>query len=209
MKKRIRRMVDGALFGIGLLFMFGVLSSDFRLKIAGLAAPFLDPLLVFPIHVVIFILAFITGAYSSLIQKYAVDMEKVKKIQQKVMAFQKEYMEAMKKNNQAKLKKLEEKKPEIQKLQGEMMGSQMRTMFYTVAVTLPIFYWLWVKIYNIHTKVSTYYGLESKFMVTVPFSGTIHVSDSLSPLPIPWWIFWYFLCSVMLSQIVKKVFKLG
>ena len=208
MKKKVKQIIDGILFGLGLLFMFGVFSSDFRLGVANAVAVVLDPLLVFPIHIVIFILAAITATYSSIIQKYAVDMKRFKEIHQKVMAFQKEYMEAMKQNNQYKLKKLEEKKPEIQKLQGEMMGSQMRSMFYTIAVTLPIFYWLWVRIYNIHSHVSSYYGLKSKFMVSVPFGGVIHVSDPVSPLPVPWWIFWYFLCSVLLSQFVKKVFRL-
>ncbi|MFW5936391.1 MAG: EMC3/TMCO1 family protein [Candidatus Hadarchaeota archaeon] len=28
-------------------------------------------------------------------------------------------------------------------------------------------------------------------------------------MPFPWWIFWYILCSIAISQVVKKVFKLG
>ncbi|AEA46972.1 DUF106 domain-containing protein [Archaeoglobus veneficus] len=209
MKGKLKQVVDSLLIGLGLLFMFGVFSADFRYSLANSVAPLLDPLLALPIHVVIFILASITATYSSIIQKYAVDMQKFKEIHEKVLAFQKEYMEAMKQNNQYKLKKLEEKRPEIQKLQGEMMGMQFRSMFYTVVVTLPIFYWLWVRIYDITPEVhyKGYYGLESKFMVTVPFSGTIHVSEPIFILP--WWIFWYFMCSVLLSQFIKKVFKLG
>jgi len=207
MKGKVKKILDKTLFALGLAFTFGVFSSEFRLQIANAVAVVLDPLLTLPIHIVIFILAAITAAYSSVIQKYTVDTEKMKEIQQIVMAFHKEYAEAVKQNNKYKLKKLEEKKPEIQKLQGEMMGSQMRTMSYTVAVTLPIFYWLWARIYDVHTAVSKFYGLKSKFIVNVPFGGEIHVSDPV--LFIPWWIFWYFLCSILLSQVIRKSFKLG
>jgi len=203
MKKKAKDVIDKILIGLGLLFMFGIFKVEFRIGVANAVAPILDPLLVLPIHVVILILAAITATYSTIIQKYAIDMERFREIHQKVLAFQKEYMEAMKQNNQYKLKKLEEKRPEIQKLQGEMMGSQMRSMFYTIVVTLPIFYWLLVRIYDIHAQVSNYYSLQSKFMVTVPFSGTIHISERI--LIVPWWIFWYFLCSFLLSQIIKKV----
>lgn len=208
MKQRAKNAIQGFVIGLGILFMLGVFIKDFRIGLAELIAPILDPLFyVLPVHLLIFVLATFTAFYSSLIQKHTMDFAKFKEIQQKIFAFQKEYMEAVKQNNQFKIKQLEAQRQEIQRLQSEMMSMQFKSMFYTVVVTIPIFMWLWVKIYDVSFNTLDLSHLQSKLMINVPFAGQIHVSDPV--LIIPWWIFWYLLCSVALSQIFKKVLRLG
>ncbi len=181
---------------LGIVFTLGVMiSKDFRDQLALLASPILDPLYqAMPIHLVIFILAAFTGLYSSLIQKYTIDYARLKEIQKKVMEFQKEYMDAMKKDNKFKLKQLEKEQPEIQKMQSEMMSMQFTPMFYTVVVTIPVFMWL-------YTKTS----LNPE--VVVPFQGLIHIGQPV--LILPWWIFWYLLCSIAWGQVIRKALKMG
>ncbi len=201
MKNAVKNVVQRFFLSLGIVFLIGiVISQDFREGLAEAISPILNPLFqVLPIHVVLFVLAIFTATYTTVIQRYAIDFQRFKEVQKKVMDFQKEYMDATKKNDQAKLKKLEPKKEEVQKLQGEMMGMQFKPMFYSGIVTIPIIMWLWMK------------TNDNVISLNVPFhASSIHVSDPIiSFLPFPWWIFWYILCSILISQVEKKVLKLG
>ncbi|MFO7968474.1 MAG: EMC3/TMCO1 family protein [Archaeoglobaceae archaeon] len=201
MKTAVKNMIQRFFLSLGVVFLIGiVISKDFRDGLAEAISPILNPLFqTFPIHAVIFILAIFTATYTTVIQRYAIDFQRFKEVQKKVMDFQKEYMDATKKNDQAKLKKLEPKREEVQKLQGEMMGMQFKPMFYSGIVTIPIIMWLWMK------------TNDNVISLNVPFHASpIHVSDPiLSFLPFPWWIFWYILASILISQVEKKVLKLG
>ena len=177
------------------MFIGVAFSEDFRKGLGDLLAPAFDPLLsVFPFHIVVMILAFFTGLYSTIIQKYTIDYERLKEIQQRVMSFQKEYMEAVKKNLKQKLKKLEEEQMEIQRLQGEMFSMQMTSMLFVIIVTLPIFMWM-------------YHAAANDYTVVAPFAGKIHISQYY--LIFPWWIWWYMFNSVIFGQIVRKALKVG
>jgi len=200
MKDTVKDFIQRFFLALGIVLMLGIfISRDFRDNLAESISPILDPVYqAVPVHAVIFILSVITGTYTTLIQRYTIDFSRFKKIQKEIMAYQKEYMDAVKKDNQAKIKQLEPKKQEVQKMQGEMMGMQFKPMLYSGIVTIPIFMWLWTK-------------TKSEQFISVPFSiEAIHIADPFVPfLPIPWWIFWYLLCSVVVSQVIKKVFRLG
>ncbi|HDD36302.1 MAG: DUF106 domain-containing protein [Archaeoglobaceae archaeon] len=193
----MKKFISRFFLALGIIFMVGIMfSQEFRRELANAISPILDPLSqAFPFHIVILILATFTAFYSSIIQRYTVDFKRMKEIQKKVMEFQKEYMEAMKQKNQYKLKQMESKKDEMQKMQSEMMSMQFKPMFYIGVVTIPIFMWLWLKVKN------------SVMEVIVPFAGKIHVADPV--LIVPWWLFWYILCSITITQIIKKVFRIG
>ncbi len=190
-----KRFISRFFMSLGIVFFIGIMiSKDFRHQLAELVAPVLDPVAQsMPIYMVIIVLAAITGVYTSLIQKFTVDTRRLKAIQKRVMNFQKEYMEATKQDNKYKLKQMEEEKAEIQQLQSEMMGMQFKPMFYSMVVTLPIFMWLLTK-------------TKENVSVVVPFSGTIHIADPI--LVVPWWLFWYFLCSIAINQVIRKALRM-
>ncbi len=204
----MKRVIQNFFMFLGILFMIGIFFPGFRIFMAELVAPILDNLLVFQIHILILILASFTALYSTLIQKYTVDFRRLKEIQSRISDFQKRYIKAIKEKNQFLLKRLEKEKVEIQKLQSELMSMNFRSMFYTVVVTIPIWIWLWYRIYDIKEGMQggLYSGVSS-FVITTPFQGLIHVSDSVL-FVIPWWLFWYILCSVTIGQIIKKLIKL-
>jgi uncharacterized membrane protein (DUF106 family) len=181
---------------LGIVFFIGIfISPEFRDELARLVSPVLDPLArALPVYQVILILAIVTATYSTLIQKFTVDTRRLKEIQKKVMEFNKEYMEAVKQENKFRLKQLEEQKNEINQLQSEMMGMQFKPMFYTMVVTLPIFMWLYAL------------AKSQNIMITVPFSGEIHIADPV--LIFPWWIFWYLLCSIAVGQVIRKLARM-
>ena len=211
-------MIVGALLMAGIIF-----SKEFRLALGLLIDPILSPLSGVKFHITIFVLSIITGLYSNIIQKYTIDHKKLREAQKILREFQKEYMEAMKQNNQFKLKQLEKKKPEIQQLQSEVMSMQFKPMLYTFLVTIPIFAWLWEKAVASYelTHGATAYGNITQelpatyikalnpelFNIVAPFMGKIHVTSIV--LIFPWWLFWYILCSITVSQVIKKVLKVG
>ncbi len=215
-----------AMVAAALLFGGIIFSKDFRLALGLAIDPLLSPLATLKFHLTVFLLSIVTGVYSNIIQKYTIDHKKLKRIQEVIRKYQKEYMEAMKQNNQFKLKQLEKKKNEMQQLQSEMMSMQFKPMSYTLLVSIPIFAWLWEKAVasyeilfgavnaggygNITQNLPEAYVKALNpdlFYVVAPFMGKIHVTTPV--LIFPWWLFWYILCSIMVSQVVKKVLKVG
>ena len=194
---------------VGIAFMVGIFFPSFRVGLAQLVDPVLHPLLSLgKIHIVIFILATFTALYSSIIQRFTVDHNFMIEAQKRISEFQKKYLKAVRENNQFLLKQLEKEKDEINRIQAELMNMNFRTMFYTVVVTIPIWVWLWYVIYDVaHLGVSSvgrYPNVVSHFVVTVPFAGNIHVSDSFI---IPWWLFWYIICSIAVGQIFRRIIQ--
>ncbi|WP_456327662.1 DUF106 domain-containing protein [Archaeoglobus sp.] len=194
---------------VGIAFMVGIFFPSFRVGLAQLVDPVLHPLLSLgKIHIVIFILATFTALYSSIIQRFTVDHNFMIEAQKRISEFQKKYLKAVRENNQFLLKQLEKEKDEINRIQAELMNMNFRTMFYTVVVTIPIWVWLWYVIYNVQNLPTVYpmwkVNVTSHFVVTVPFAGSIHVSDSFI---IPWWLFWYIICSIAVGQIFRRIIQ--
>ena len=208
MKETVKRLVDAFFITVGIFTFFGVFDKTILFGIAKAVDVVLHPLLALPLIWVIFILAVITGIYTTLIQWAMVDVEEMKRIQKEVMQFQKEYMEAMKSDNKYKLKKLEERQAEIREMQAKLMGPQLKVMPYSVAITMPIFYWLLYVIYgsNLAHGLRAAYSSVSGYVVNAPFFGLIHVSYPVITVifPIPWWFLWYFICSMPLSLLIRK-----
>ncbi len=207
-KEIVRRAVDVIFITVGVFAFFSIFDRNMLLAFVRAVDFVLHPLLALPILYGIFILAAFTAIYTTAIQRAMIDIVEMKRIQKEVMKFQKEYMEAMKSDNKYKLKKLEERRKEIQEMQAKLMGPQFKAMIYSMAVTLPIFYWLLYVIYGsgITYGLRAAYSSVSKYVVNAPFFGHIHVSHPIVsvPFPIPWWILWYFICSMSLSMLVRK-----
>ena len=191
----MKELIQKLLMVLGGIFFIGVLIPEFRIIMAKAIDPIFRYLLIFPIHIVIMILALITAIYSSLIQKYTIDFRRMKEMQEKIFEFQKQYFKAIKENNQFLIKQLEKRKDEIRLMQAELMKMNFISIFYVMIVTIPIWIWLWYIIYENNEM--------SKFTVIVPFQGYIHVSDFI--LIIPWWLFWYLLCSILVGQVIRKI----
>ncbi|MCS7122133.1 MAG: EMC3/TMCO1 family protein [Archaeoglobaceae archaeon] len=201
------------------ILLIGILiSGDFRLSLGLLVNSVLHPLLYLKFYQTIFILSIVTGVFSNLVQKFVVDYKKLKHLQEKITSYHKEYLDALKKNNKAKIEKLEKMKPEIKKMQAELMNEQMKPMGFTLVFSLPIFTWLWECAYISYEKAfggidhSTFpesFVLAIKpelFFVNVPFSGLIHIIDAFI---FPWWLWWYIICSIASGQVLKRLLKVG
>jgi uncharacterized membrane protein (DUF106 family) len=158
-------------------------------------SPLIDGLKI-PFYILIVILSALTGLYSSIIQKYTIDYEKMTETQERMKEFQKEYREAQLSQDEKKIKKMDAKKDRVMREQLEMSQNQFKPMAYILVLTVPIFFWL---LYRLNEIPST---------ITMPYTG---LQSLLSPVlwVIPAWMIWYMICSITLSQVIRKSMNIG
>lgn len=149
-----------------------------------------------PFFVLILILSAITGLYSSLIQKYTIDYEKMQRVQAKMKEFQVEFREAQLGGDEKKIKKLEAKRDRMMQDQIELSKQQFQPMAYILLVSVPIFFWL---LYRLPSVTET---------ITLPFAGTLGFGEIVLGF-VPIWILWYMLCSLAISQVIRKSLNIG
>ena len=121
-------------------------------------------------------------------------------VQKKMKEFQKEFREAQLSGDEKKLKKMEGKREKMMQDQMEMSQEQFKPMGYILIITVPIFLWL---LYVMDPQFGYTMGA-----VTFPFWGAINFADP-TPLLLPAWIVWYMICSLALSQVIRKALDIG
>jgi uncharacterized membrane protein (DUF106 family) len=161
-----------------------------------LLGPLLAEPIALPFYIVILILSALTGLYSSLLQKYTVDYERLQEAQEGMKEFQKEYRDAQLSKDEKRIKKLESKRDKMMKEQMEVSQSQFRPMAYILLVSLPIFFWLIYKMPLVEATITFPYFGEMAI-----WTGTIWI--------VPAWILWYMICSVCISQVIRKSMNIG
>ena len=149
-----------------------------------------------PFYILIVILSGFTGLYSSIIQKYTIDYEKMTESQERMKEFQTEYREAQLSQDEKKIKKMDAKKDRVMREQLEMSQQQFKPMAYILVISVPIFFWLLFRLAN---ATST---------ITFPYYGTMALNDPAIWI-IPAWILWYMICSITLSQVIRKSLNIG
>jgi uncharacterized membrane protein (DUF106 family) len=163
--------------------------------IDGIFAPLLDVFKI-PFYLLIVILSAFTGLYSSIIQKYTIDYSKMTESQERMKEFQKEYREATLSQDEKKIKKLDAKRDRVMKEQMELSQQQFKPMIYIMILTIPIFFWL---LYRLAGTTST---------ITLPYYGVHALTDAIIWV-IPAWILWYMICSITISQVIRKALNIG
>jgi len=163
--------------------------------IDGVFSPLIDSFKI-PFYILILILSAFTGLYSSIIQKYTIDYEKMTETQERMKEFQTEYREAQLSQDEKKIKKMDAKKDRVMKEQLEMSQNQFKPMAYILVLTVPIFFWLLFRLNQI------------KATITLPYVGTIGLQDAAVWI-IPAWMIWYMVCSITLSQVIRKSLNIG
>jgi uncharacterized membrane protein (DUF106 family) len=185
--------------GFMLLMMFSYSIEWLRVGVGqaidSVFAPFVTEFNI-PFYILIVILSAITGLYSSIIQKYTIDYEKMTESQERMKEFQTEYREAQLSQDEKKIKKLEAKKDRVMKEQLEMSQQQFKPMAYILVLTVPIFFWLLYRLSQIESSI------------TLPFYGTHNLHEAIIWV-IPAWILWYMICSITLSQVIRKSLNIG
>jgi uncharacterized membrane protein (DUF106 family) len=149
-----------------------------------------------PFFVLIVILSTLTGLYSSLIQKYTFDYEKMQRTQAQMKEFQREFREAQLAGDEKRIKKMQAKQSAMMQDQLEMSQAQFKPMAYILLVSVPIFFWLLYRL-----------PLTPDHLV-FPFIGSVALTAAALG-PFPAWILWYMICSLTLSQVIRKSLNIG
>lgn len=199
-KSNWKQTLDRAALTLGFGLMFGIiiLGQDFRTQVGEVVETLLGPLPeILPFHIMLFVMAAITGLYASLIQKYTMDWELMRRVQDQMKNFQKEFREAQLADNQAKLKKMEAQRSAMMEDQMKMSKQQFKPMAYISIISLPLFMWAYLFISQ-HPDPT----------LVFPFWGE-KVLTGFALGPIQYWIYWYFICSLPISQIIRKSLNIG
>ncbi|MHC1636197.1 MAG: DUF106 domain-containing protein [Candidatus Methanospirareceae archaeon] len=150
------------------------------------------------ILLIIFLLAILTGIYTSLIQKYTMNweiMEKAREFQKRLRELQKEYIEAKRENNKHRMKKIEKKRLEMirkqSEISSEVLRQQLKPMAYISIITIPLFMWMY------------WYIGRNPMEVLFPIIGRKSLTDSW--FIFPYWVIWYIICSIPIAQLIRKL----
>lgn len=185
--------------GFMMLMMFSYSVEWLRVGVGrgidGVFSPIVDGFGI-PFYILIVILSAFTGLYSSIIQKYTIDYERMTDAQERMKEFQTEYREAQLSQDEKKIKKMDAKKDRVMREQLEMSQQQFKPMAYILVITVPIFFWLLFRLDQV------------KSTITMPYVGTVGLHDAAVWI-IPAWILWYMICSITLSQIIRKSLNIG
>jgi uncharacterized membrane protein (DUF106 family) len=184
---------------VALLLLLSYSIPPVRSGVGGVINTIFGPLvdtLGIPFYILIIILSAITALYSSIIQKYTIDYDRMQEVQARMKEFQKEYREAQLSQDEKRIKKLDAKKDRMMKEQLEISQQQFKPMAYIMLLSVPIFFWLLFRL------------AEVKTLIIMPFFGAHNLSDVVLGI-IPIWILWYMVCSLTLSQIVRKSLNIG
>ncbi|BBL67534.1 DUF106 domain-containing protein [Methanoculleus chikugoensis] len=163
--------------------------------------PFIDTLGV-PFFVMILILSSITGLYSSLVQKYTIDYEKMQETQAKMKVFQKEFREAQLSGDEKRVKKLQGKQERMMQDQLDLSRQQFTPMAIILVLSVPIFFWLLLRLPEVGTPAAIASG------IVMPFFGALSLSEMAFWI-VPAWILWYMICSLTVSQVIRKSLNIG
>ncbi len=201
MNSQLTKSLDKAALAVGFVLFFGIMISAELREGLGVATGHLVGWLpeILPFHVVIFILAAVTGLYASLIQKYTMDWEFLRTQQEKMQTLQRRMKEAQLSGDQARIQAMQSEQMKMVSDQGKMMQMQFKPMLYIGIISIPLFMWAY-----------SYIALPENSGLTMvfPFWGE-HPINSTVLGPILYWFYWYFVCSLPVSQIIRKALNIG
>ncbi|HWR24843.1 MAG TPA: DUF106 domain-containing protein [Methanosarcina sp.] len=199
----LKKQMDRFLLALGFSMMIGimVLGQGFRDSVGKAVGILMNPVLALVgqgnFHLILLVMAAITAIYASLIQKYTMDWDLMRNTQERMKTFQKEFREAQLSQNTYMLKKLEDQRKEMMEDQMKMSKQQFKPMAYISIISIPLFMW-------------AYYYISGHGAATMvfPFWGE-QMLTSTALGPIQHWLYWYFISSLGVSQLIRKALNIG
>ena len=199
MNAKLTESLDKAALAVGFVLFFGIMvSSELRDSLGVLTGHLIGWLPdILPFHVVLFILAAVTGLYASLIQKYTMDWDFLRAQQEKMKKLQRNMKEAQLSGDQSRIQAAQTEQMKMVSDQGKMMQMQFKPMLYIGIISIPLFMWAYL-----------YIGGHPNLTMIFPFWGE-HAINTTVLGPILYWFYWYFVCSLPVSQIIRKALDIG
>ena len=189
-----------ALATVGLFAGYSL--SSVRSVIGGAIDVFLGPLdVLLPFYIVILVLATFTGFYSTLLQAHLMDMDTISKYQDRMKDIQERQKAAKEAGDDEALEQIREEQMDAMGDQLGMFKAQFRPMVWIMLLTIPVFLWMYWKI--LPGGSGAIVGPEGT--VVMPFVGPLDDGWTQGVVgPVQAWIVWYFLCSMAITQVIRK-----
>ena len=189
-----------ALATVGLFAGYSLASV--RSVIGGAIDIFLGPLdAALPFYIVILVLATFTGFYSTLLQAHLMDMDTISKYQDRMKDIQERQKAAKERGDDEALEQIREEQMEAMGDQLGMFKAQFRPMVWIMLLTIPVFLWMYWKI--LPQGTGAIIGAEQT--VVMPLIGPLDQGWTQGVVgPVQAWIVWYFLCSMAITQVIRK-----
>jgi uncharacterized membrane protein (DUF106 family) len=116
------------------------------------------------------------------------------------------FREAQRSGDEKAIKKMQARQQTMMVEQMEMSQQQFKPMAYILVLTVPIFFWL---IEHIPQNIDlTMANANLGNAIILPFSGLSCYFDVCFGF-FPLWILWYMLCSLTVSQVIRKTLNIG
>ena len=187
--------------GLGALgMMIGYAVPTIRSAVGSVVNVALGPLLELglPFHLVILVVAMLTGLWSTILQDKLMDSELMSKYQGRMQDLKERRKEAKERGDDAELERIQQEQMEAMGDQMGMFKAQFRPMTWIMLLTIPAFLWMYWMILDVGA------GQEAATVIIMPMVGEVANWNASGLGPMPAWIVWYFLCSLGFSQIMRK-----
>lgn len=185
-------------------------------SITGLMGPIMDAVdsLLYPLIAVdpnpenpilaLFIVAFIVSVVITIANKLLVNQEEMNEIRQEMKEFQNELKEAQQSGDSKKLAKLQAQQSEFMQKQSKMMTNSFKPAIITMVPILLVFWWMassQISSLIVQLPVAVYYGTLTPIFHTIGpliYGGSADIPYTIG------WLLWYFICTLSISQILRK-----
>jgi uncharacterized membrane protein (DUF106 family) len=185
-----------AAVGAGGLFL-GYSQQPIRNVIGSAVEVFIGPLdQLLPFYVVVLVVALLTGLFSTLLQANLMNMDKMSAYQDRMKDIQEKRKQAKERGDDEALERIREEQMDAMGDQLGMFKEQFRPMVWTMFVTIPVFLWIYWMVLDGHVAAG-------ETQIVAPLIGEATWRTKVVG-PMQMWIVWYFLCSMSLTQLIRK-----
>lgn len=185
--------------------MLGYMFESVRSPLAAALHVVLGPLLdLLPFFAVVMVLALFTGLYSTLLQANLMDMEVMGAYQSRMKEIQERRKEAKERGDDEALDRIQQEQMEAMGDNLGMFKEQFRPMVWIMMLTIPVFLWMYA---IIGFRGEPLYPEIELSNIVLPLAGSADWNTSIVG-PIQAWIVWYFVCSMLFTQVLRKALNI-
>jgi uncharacterized membrane protein (DUF106 family) len=197
------RTIDKAAAAVAVTLILGYNYAPIRNTVGGAIDLVLGPVAnVLPFYGVILLAALITGVVSVLVQGNMMDSQAMAGQQEKVQELKERRKKAQEAGDEEELEKINKEQMELMQEQFGNFAQNFRPMVWTMTLSIPIFLWMYWQLRSGDVPVVP-------DAMVMPMLGEVKWNQGVhNMVPFPAWIVWYFVCSMSLSQLIRKALNI-
>ena len=150
-----------------------------------------------PFYMVILVLAILTGVSSAIIQDNLMDMSMMGEYREKASELKERRQAAKERGDEEELERIQDEQVEMMTENLGMMQAQFRPMIWIMLFNIPVFLWIYWIVRDLGVTVQDP-------VIVMPVFGAAADWQATVVGPIEVWIVWYFVCSLVFTQVIRK-----